>query len=301
MPCEQEVNKLDWKNIKDDVWTSQFTSTSSGQKIYLKKILAKKKSKNPKTFFLFHDLTSYHGRFHHLTSWFQNNYPEVSFILMDFVGHGLSNGTRVHIQEMNWLTLDMLTVFESLTKNNDEQWIVLGHGMGALAILDLMSRSGLDINRRIDRIIISNFTFNFTSTAFKLEHEISSRLNLNSSFVKQSRPMKIFDPQEMLSSISEQVKYLNDPLIVRSPTFQSLDLINKRVKSIFLESYFLDKPTLILTSRCHHLIAGGMEAFSKGFKKGILSKKSYSNFKHDLYNEKESETVFKDISEWISL
>jgi len=292
------MSEISWKNIKDNVWTSFFTSEASKQKIYLKYIRSSQINQNPITIFLFHDLTSYHGRFHHLTTWFQNNFPQVSFILMDYSGHGLSSGTRSHIADLNWLNQDMSFLIDHCDKRADETWIMLGQGMGAIALLDLLNKSN---NEKIDKIIVSNFVLNFKSAIFNLEQKIASKFSLNLAMINQSRPMPIYLPKEMLNQIEDQVKYLNDPLIVKAPTYKSLLTINKRIKSLFLESYFLDKPTLMLTGQSPYLIPGGMEAFASGFKKGILTKKSYSNFKHDLYNESESELVFNDISNWIGI
>lgn len=301
MLCESLTIELKWKNIKDDIWTSQFISPTSKQNIYLKKIIAKKEGLKPITLFLFHDLTSYHGRFHHLTTWFQNNFPEVSFVMMDYAGHGLSNGTRAHVEDMSWLIDDMALLMTSLEKEKNDIWIALGQGMGAIGLLDLINRMGEENKKKIDKLVLTNFILSFSSAAFVIAKEMASKLRFSSGFIKQSRPMSIYHSSEMLSSIQEQVNYLKDPLITHSPTFRSLTTINERVKNLFQDSYFLDKPTLMLSSHSPYLVQGGMESFSKGFKKGLLTKKYYSNFNHDLYNESESQIVFNDIYEWIKL
>lgn len=301
MRSEENSSALIWKNIKDESWTSQFNSVYSKQKIYLKKIQSKDSSGSGVTVFMFHDITSYHGRFHHLTSWFQNNYPTVRFVMMDFAGHGLSTGTRGHFEDFNHLVEDMSFVFKNMAKEPNDKWIVLGHGMGAMGILDLINRFDESIKQKVDQLILSNFILNFSSTLFLLEKKISEKLFSNSFLINQSRPLSIYQAHEMLSSHEDQVNYLKDPLIIKSPTFQSLKTLNDKVKTLFQESYFLDKPTLVLSSQSPYLIGGGMESFSKGFKKGLLTKKNYSNFQHDLYNERDSQTLFNDIAQWIKL
>lgn len=301
MRSEEKASALCWKNIRDENWTSQFISSHSRQRIYLKKIQSKLSSDSGVTVFLFHDITSYHGRFHHLTSWFQNNYPSVSFVMMDFAGHGLSTGTRGHFEDFNHLVEDMSFVFKNMTKGHNDRWIVLGHGMGAMGLLDLINRFDESLKQKVDQLILSNFILNFSSPLFLFEKKIADKFLINSFLINQSRPLSIYHAREMLSSHEDQVNYLKDPLIIKTPTFQSLKALNEKVKTLFQESYFLDKPTLLLSSQSPYLVGGGMESFSKGFKKGILTKKNYSNFQHDLYNERDSQALFNDIAQWIKL
>lgn len=290
---------LKWKELSGGTSVTHFSSFLPNQQIYLKKIKPHKKTENPVTVFLFHDLASYHGRFYHLINWFKSHHPEVGFVMMDFLGHGLSSGTRGHIEQFNHLVNDVAHVFRVMEKAPGERWIALGHGIGALSLLDLVNRFDESIKNKIDKLVLSNFILNFNSPVLNIQNRLLEKVMPLEGLMRTTRPLEIYLPEEVLTHPREQGLYMEDPLIVRKPTFQTFKCINLKMKSVFQDSYFLDRPTLILQSESPYLLKRGMDSFSKGLKKGLLSEKKYSNLKHDLYNEKDNLTVFNDIAEWI--
>ncbi len=299
MQSSRKNESFKWKSLSGGVFVTHFSSFLPSQQIYLKKIKAHKKSKNPITIFLFHDLASYHGRFYHLINWFKIHHPEITFIMMDFLGHGLSSGTRSHIDEFSHLVNDVAHVFKTLEKGPDERWIALGHGIGALSLLDLVNRFDETIRNKIDKLIISNFILNFNSPLMNFQNKLVNLVLPLEAVMKTTRPFEIYLPKLVLTDPKDQGHYMEDPLIVRKPTLQTFNCIHLKMKTVFQDSYFLDKPTLILKSESPYLLPGGMDSFSKGLKKDLLSEKKYSNLKHDLYNEKDNVIVFNDIAEWI--
>ena len=290
---------MKWKNLSDDVSVTSFASRSNAQPIYIKKIKAIKASKSPITIFLFHDLASYHGRFLNFVNWFRAQHPQVNFVMMDFLGHGLSSGTRAHIEHFNDLANDVAYIFNTFEKQPSERWIGLGHGIGALCLLDLVNRFDEATKIKVDQLILSNFVLNFSGRVMQLQNKLLDNFQPLAHALKTSRLVEIYSPEEMLTYPKDQAAYLEDPLIVRKPTFQTFKCINSKVMSIYQDAYFLDKPTLLLQSNSSYLFNRGMDSFSKGFKKGLLVEKKYSNLKHDLYNEKDNLEVFNDIAEWI--
>lgn len=297
MPSNIDKN-LKWKELSGGTSVTHFSSFLPNQQIYLKKIMAHKKTKNPVTVFLFHDLASYHGRFYSLINWFKAHHPEVNFVMMDFLGHGLSSGTRGHIEQFNHLVNDVAHVFRIIEKDPDEHWIALGHGIGALSLLDLVNRFDETIKNKIDKLVLSNFILNFKSPVMNLQNKLLDKMPIE-AMMKTTRPMEIYRPSEILTHPREQGLYMDDPLIVRKPTFQTFKCIDLKMKSVFQDSYFLDRPTMVLQSVSPYLLNNGMDSFSKGLKKGLLSEKKYSHLKHDLYNEKDNLSVFNDIAQWI--
>lgn len=290
---------IKWKELSDGIFVTQFSSRLTSQQIYIKKIAAEKPSADSLTIFLFHDLASYHGRFKKLIKWFKQHHPEITFIMMDFLGHGLSTGTRGHIDNFDELVQDVAKLFRSLEKNPNDKWIALGHGVGALSLLDLINRTDNETKNKIDKLIISNFVLQFSSPILMMQEKLEQKILLLSDAMKTTRVLEIYHPNEILTHSKEQLNYTEDPLIVRKPTFQTFKSINAKAKSIYQDAYFLDRPTMMLQSSSSYLFLGGMESFSKGFKKGLLTEKKYSNLLHDLYNERENTEVFKDIAEWI--
>ena len=301
MQFNKKDELLKWKKLSGGAFVTHFSSFLPSQQIYLKKINAHKTSKNPITIFLVHDLASYHGRFYPLINWFNDHYPEISFVMMDFLGHGLSSGTRSHIEDFNHLVNDVAYVFRSMEKESGEKWIALGQGIGALSLLDLVNRFDETIKNKIDKLIISNFILNFNSPVINIQNKLINIILPLETMMKSTRPVEIYLPKIVLTHPKEQALYMEDPLIVRKPTLQTFKCINLKMKSVFQDSYFLDTPTLMLKSESPYLLAGGMDSFSKGLKKDLLLEKKYSNLKHDLYNEKDNDNVFNDIAKWIQL
>lgn len=299
MQSSNMSGKLVWKDLKEGVSVTHFPSRREHQQIYIKRVLASKKTTHPVTVFLFHDLSSYHGRFMGLVNFFKVQHPEVNFILMDFLGHGLSSGTRGHIVDFYDLANDMAYVFSSLDKKENEKWISLGQGVGALSLLDLINRFDDSVKGKIDKLILSNFILNFKSPALNLQEKLLGSLAPVSGALKTTRFMPVYLPEEILGHSKDQSRYLDDPLIVRRPTYQSFKCINSAVQGIHQCAYFLDRPTLLLESSSRYLVPGGINAFSKGLKKELLTQKKYSNLKHDLYNEHDNSHVFNDIAQWI--
>ncbi len=296
MLCKKHM-ELEWKEIRSNVQVTHFDSCIKNQKIYVKRQLGKGST----TIFLFHDIGSYHGRFNHLLNWFQGEHPEFNFVMMDFAGHGLSSGTRGHVSHMNDLIADVSALLESIDKKSSEKWVMLGHGLGALVLLDLLNRVEGTVKNKIDSLILSNFMLHFESPGFNLQNRIYEKFNLaGKESMDHFRLLEIYPSADMLSFRREQLEYLQDPLIVHRPTLSSLRAIVQKVRHIYQDSYFLDKPTLVLESTGPSLIENGTDSFARGLKKNLLTQKKYSFLKHDLYNESEKEIVFKDIAEWVS-
>lgn len=292
---------LAWKELKPGVAVAHFPSVIKNQQIYVKKVQALHPVKNSVTLFLFHDLAAYHGRFAQLVEWFQLQNPEVSFIMMDFMGHGLSTGTRGHITSIHDLVNDVMYLMESVSKDEGERWITLGSGLGALVILDLLNRVESPVKQKIDSLILSNFFLNFDSALFKVQSELYERATgPTREMIDHLRLSEIFPAMQMLTLKRDQMLLLEDPLIAHKPTFGSLRVIMEKVRSVYQDAYFLDIKTLLLESQSSFVQENGAEVFAKGLKKELVRRIEYAFLKHDLYNDNEKEIVFKDMAEWLN-
>src|SRR5690606_14747802 len=154
---------------------------------------------NPTTIFLFHDVASYHGRFANMIKWFQGQHPEINFVMMDFLGHGLSSGTRGHIASFNDLVSDVAYVFANEEKKPQERWIALGQGVGALSLLDLLNRFDESIKGKIDQLVLSNFVLNFSSALMRAQNKLLESVFPLEALMKNTRPMEIYLPEEVLT------------------------------------------------------------------------------------------------------
>lgn len=291
-------NKLDWKNINDRESIAHFLSAQDNQLIYLKKWHAKADSNNEKVVFLFHDLCQHHGRFEALVTWIQEQDNNISFIAMDFVGHGLSSGTRGHFDQFDFLVKDIFYLLEQEEKRDDQQWFLLAHGLGGLSLLDLVNKYPAQFGEKINGLILSNFIINLVNNP--LAKWLGGTLS-HLQFVSRIRFQKVYEGHEMTNDNDEVIFFEKDSLIVHRPTWAALDAIRERSTNVYRDAYFLDWPILVLQSgNDKYLIEKGMEFFLMGIKKNLLTEKHYSNLKHDLYNEKDKVMVFNDLLEWIN-
>lgn len=288
-------NNINWEKINDQLSIAHFISAQDKQRIYLKKWHAKVASESEKVIFLFHDICQYHGRFESMVKWCQEKNPNISFIAMDFVGHGLSSGTRGHFDEFDFLVQDIFRLLDKEQKLSHSKWFILAHGLGGLGILDLLNRYPSRFAKKIDGLILSNFIF-------ELEQQplIKWINNSFSSIGSRVRYQKVFHGSEITSDHEEALLFEKDSLIVHRPTRGALQAIKSKIETVYRDAYFLDLPILLLLSGDDkYLRTKGIEYFVMGVKKNLLSEKNYSNFKHDLYNEKEKKIVYNDILEWI--
>ena len=291
-------NKLEWIEIRERESIAHFVSAQDSQLIYIKKWHAQATGGKEKVIFLFHDICQYHGRFESLVRWTQENDSSVTFIAMDFVGHGLSSGTRAHFDQFDFLVKDIWHLLLNEEKGDLQQWFVLAHGLGGLALLDLLNKYPGEFDTKLNGLIVSNFISNFAINPY-LDYLNKSLLRM--SFMSHVRLQKIFQGHEITSDNHEAIMFEKDSLIVHRPTKASLEAIKEKSTNIYRDAYFLDWPILVLQSgNDKFLLSRGMEYFLKGIKKNLLTEKYYSNLKRDLYNENDKELVFNDLLQWIN-
>jgi alpha-beta hydrolase superfamily lysophospholipase len=304
------IEKFSWKNLENKISVAQYPSTelingiSAGQ-IYIKKHDALKKDPARNiTIFLLHDLGQYHGRYNYFINWTRLNIPGISFVAIDFVGHGLSSGTRGHFEHFDSLVTDVLELVTGKIKNNtqNEKWLIMGHGLGGIVALDLLNRFQSKIRNKIDGIILSNFILKFDSLFLQIEESAPFRKLKLTNLISHSRPLRFQKSEDVLICPTEILKYEQDPLIIHRPTLNVLKEIQMKMASVYQDSYFLDKPMMLLTSVGKGALQKrGIDYFAKGIKKDLLREKKYTHNKHDLYNDSERVKVFEDIMDWIKI
>ncbi len=302
---KKETKPMFWKKLHEGIQIAHFSSTNPASgfgpgQIYVKKFEAVEKKNEGITLFLLHDFCQYHGRFTHFIEWMKQNYPTLTIVAMDFVGHGLSSGTRGQFTKFDYLVKDFHNLLGLVEKGKQEKWIILGHGMGGLVGLDLVNRFEQSAGHRIDGMILSNFILKFQSIFLQMDEQIVGEKNILKKILAQTRPTRFFMGKDLLTDPLDVLIYEQDPLIIHRPTLNSVKELQRKTQTIYQDSYFIDRPLLLLKSEFGNaLYSDGMDYFSKGIKKELLVEKKYSLMKHDLYNEREKEIVFQDILSWI--
>jgi alpha-beta hydrolase superfamily lysophospholipase len=299
-----------WKKLENNISVTHFSSSaptngSSSSQVYVKRYKALTIDPRKKiTVFLLHDIGQYHGRFKHLIDWTRARNPGVSFVAMDFIGHGLSSGTRGHFDKFDHLVNDFLHLLKSMEKDlaGNEKWMVLGHGLGGLVALDLLNRVPSAAENRIDGLILSNFIFSFSSPLLQLEEQLMTFLGGVKKLISHTRLHRLQRGGEILSSPDDILAYEQDPLVVHRPTLNAIREIQNKIANIYQDSYFLEKPLMLLQTEDGRIgQSSSIDYFARGIKKNLLTEKKYSLMKHDLYNEIERVRVFEDIMDWMKI
>ncbi len=289
-------NNINWQKINENESVAHFTSQQNNQLVYVKKWHARAVHTQEKIIFLFHDICQYHGRYNSLIRWYQEQDSEVSFVAMDFVGHGLSSGTRGHFDQLDFLVNDIFYLLNNTAKKEDQLWYILGQGLGGLCILDLINRYPAQLEEKINGIVLSNFIYKMETLNFL--KEVREKF---SSYTSKWRTHKFFSGQGMTCDFHEIILYEQDSLIIHRATWSALAHLKKKSDNIYRDAYFLNVPILILKSgNDSYLQERGIDFFISGIKKELLTEKYYSNLKHDLYNEIDKTSVFNDLQKWIN-
>lgn len=287
--------KLEWIRLNDCEEIAHLSSCVDQQKIYLKRI--SKDTKIKKIFFLFHDLCFYSGSFKHFINWALNAIDGVMIYQMDFVGHGQSTGTRCHIEDFDFFAEDIFNFLQSVKLDKNQEAYFFGHGVGGMALLDMYNKYYNELNFKPNKIVLSNFILNIESPLFHLgikKNPLSKRL------IDSLRLIKYYNPLEITHKKEAQIEFDRDPFIIKSPTLKTILEVKSKSKSIYQDAYYIDVPVMIAWSENNKYInRQGMHYFIKGIKKELLSEKTYSLMKHDLYNEIDSSTFFEDIKIWV--
>jgi alpha-beta hydrolase superfamily lysophospholipase len=282
-------NKIEWERINLHESISHFTSKQDNQKIYLKKWHAKYDSEKEKVIILLHDIGKYHNHFRSLVKWYQERNNDFTFIALDFVGHGLSSGTRGHFDQFDNLVEDVNHFFMHEERGHEHEWYVIADGVGGLVLLDLINKYPEQFSSKINGIILSNFIFEFE------DYQIGKWLNWRVPRLISHFQIEFKTHNHNLSSKK------NDSLIVPKLTLISKEEIKHKLKLVYRDAYFLDWPILVLTSGDGDKNSiNKLSFFLRGIKKNLLKEKHYSNLTSDLYNDQQRELAFHDLEEWIN-
>jgi len=287
-------NFLDSSNSSLDVTSGSFLSSNKNEKIYFKKIYPIKKDEVSKHLVVIHDFCEFHGRYFELVNFLMNRFQsKLGITLIDLKGHGLSSGTRSHIDSFNEYSDDLKVYFES----EPHESIVLGHGLGSLVTLDFVRNYENLASKKISGLILSN---PFIGMNEKLPSVLSQ-------FLKKV-PKKIWSKVrvpyhvrggELTADLSKVESYDDDPVVNR---FISLSLLVEAFKAsneVIDISYYLQTPVLALIGlQDSFMKLSKVELFFRAMAQSKVDIKRYE-MGHDLYNEVNREILFTDVAAWI--
>lgn len=285
-----------WSEIGNQQAICQVTATWDSHFIYLKNWTANLKSEDIKyNLILLHDVGHYGERFSTFINWLKVKNKHIAIYTIDCIGHGLSTGTRGHVDEFETYISDLLKAFKNINLNNRDVFI-LGHGMGGLLAIDLYNRYSHQLEFKIQGLILTSFIMKYDQLIINQKWSDI----IGKGFLKRLKISNFFEPKLLTNYQEEGIAFAQDPLVVHRPSLGLIKELKEKSQSIYQDAYYLDIPILVAWSENdHYLNKLGMNYFVKGVKKELLFEKKYSLMRHDLYNERDSQTFFEDLLNWI--
>jgi alpha-beta hydrolase superfamily lysophospholipase len=282
----------------DELWTGNFRSSHGPEMIYYKSL---RPIDPPQLQLLFlHDFYDYHDRYWEMGQRLKSLLPfQIDVTWMDFKGHGMSAGTRGHVDHFEDLTKDAHLLLNAIKKRDHHSPIaVIGQGLGGLVALKLIDQAPMD-NSVINFSVLLNPLINFGNPFIDMNESRLSKIF--PTLRKLGLPMKI-DFQRICND-EEKIHHLKSDPLMRSRI--SLGLLSELMKAshqIKKSSYYINSPTLFLAGEDDIFTnKDQLTAFIKGIPEHHATYRNYEGAKHDLANDKNREMMFNDISKWIFL
>jgi alpha-beta hydrolase superfamily lysophospholipase len=244
--------------------------------------------------FLVHGLGEYCGRFANLV----NHYVPLGYAVygLDHLGHGKSDGEREVIERFDDFT-DPMRLYYQMVKGwqPGKPVFIFGHSMGGLITCCYL----LDRQEDFQGAIIS-------APAIKVSDNISSVTVIMGKILSRIAPkvgVVSLDPN-CISRDSEVVRtYVKDPLVFHGKT--PARLAGEMLKVMMRVRAELDKitlPFIVVQGGEDKLVdpKGAQMLYDRaGSKDKTL--KIYKGLYHEIHNEPERSTMFKDVEAWLSV
>ncbi|MEX1300352.1 MAG: lysophospholipase [Desulfotignum sp.] len=244
--------------------------------------------------FLVHGLGEYCGRFVNLV----NHYVPLGYAVygLDHLGHGKSGGEREVIERFTDF-IDPLRLYYQMVKGwqPGKPVFIFGHSMGGLITCCYL----LDHQEDFQGAIIS-------APAIKVSDNISPMTIIMGKILSRIAPkagVVSLDPN-CISRDSEVVRtYVNDPLVFHGKT--PARLAGEMLNAMMRVRAELDKITLpfIVVQGSEDKLVDPMGAKMLYDKAGSKDKtlKVYKGLYHEIHNEPERSTMFKDVAAWLAV
>jgi len=239
-----------------------------------------------------HGVNEHCGRYQHLAAYFTDK--DYAVYGLDHIGHGKSSGTRSFVEDISSLISPILTYLDMI-----KEWhpgipvYLIGHSMGGLIGANFL----IDNQDKVQGAVLSGtltlvpeYVSDFTLKIGQLLSTIMPKLRLialDSTGISR-------DPAIVQA-------YKDDPLVYNGKmTARISNVMNDGISRISSKASNINIPVLLLhggddpicdpecSKYLHNLISSQQN-------KLII----YDDLFHEIYNEPEQETVFKDILKWL--
>lgn len=285
---------------KRKIYTGFFPSSRGSEKIYYKRSFPETDLPDKIIHLLIlHDAGDYHGRYEFLPEFLsQKMGEEIVITWMDLKGHGLSSGTRGHLDDFDEYCEDLGHLMDVIPHPDSHiSNIILGNGMGSLLALRYFQEYAHKVRSELSGLILSN-------PLIKLQIDIPKwggflMKGWQKTFTHVRFPYR-FNGHDLCYDTERAKHYNSDPLVNHQVSMGIIREIFNVSRDIRTASYFLDIPTMFLVGERNHLIdLESVRLFYKGAPRKLSSFHSYQRSGHDLFNDLERDKVHQDIYNWL--
>lgn len=239
-----------------------------------------------------HGFSEHAGRYKNFIDSFVRDFGVYVF---DLRGHGRSDGIRAHVEEFEDFIED-LHVFVDIVaaKHKFLKKFLVAHSMGGQISLNYLAKyptnplsgfvtSSANVKVAVPIHPIKRYAGQALSHFFptmRLDHEINTR---------------------WISSDPEAVRsFEEDPLVHPNITVNLARHILENQDNLVAKAKKIKLPALMLHGDEDRICAiEGTEEFFASLKSKDKTKKIYPGMYHEIFNEREKETVFSDIRKWL--
>lgn len=242
-----------------------------------------------------HGLSEHTGRYQYPIDYFGEK--RFSLSLFDLRGHGQSEGERVYADSLDDFLADIDLFLERISREEKQPIFLIGHSFGGQLVLNYIASPQSMMKKRLAGFLLSSPNIRLVNAAGWLKV-------FTSGLLARAKPMLLLPNNIEISKISHNQEvvraYREDPLVPKKITTRLGHLIieNQRI---------LPQLARQIKTACFLMHAGDdricdPKATREFFKEIPIEDKQLKIYKgcyHELFNEPERETVFKDMEDWI--
>ena len=240
-----------------------------------------------------HGLNEHWGRYQHLAEYFTGaGFGVYGF---DLIGHGKSDGTRSFVQNFATFTNPILTILDLITEQHPDLPIYLvGHSLGGL----IGAKFLIDHQDKISGAILSGSLVSVPEYVSDLTIKIGTII---SKIIPKFRLIGI-DKSGLSRDPQVIANYINDPLVYNGKsTARISSVINDGISYVEEKGSTISRPILILHGGQDRICDPSWSTYLHNL---VSSQQNqliiYDELFHEIYNEPEQETVFKDVLNWLN-
>jgi len=282
-----------------EISSTQVAKSNGKDKIYVKTLSTLGASTFNFRIFILHDLLKYHDPYIEFArSLMQVIKGPVQIVLFDLIGHGLSTGTRGHVESYRDYVDDLGEVFKQYSYESEEHRLIISEGFSALLVLDYIYTHHQAVKNHLLGVILAN-----PAIKVKTFQNYLAKKNIPAFFPKLVERIRIpfitFSSQDFLHDSFLRYEK-DDPLIMQNGSLKMVQEIYGLSQRIRPMPYLFDLPFLFLVNNRDALLDISLV---KIFFKGLSGEKSklleYDQVKSGALLLEDAEDIAGVIESWL--